>query len=79
MTLLDKSKRLGMIAVAEIDSDELAVRMLEAMLETKRPAGLTATQALEDVDQSHRDSLRRAVRAAMEYWGECISKMQSTN
>jgi hypothetical protein len=58
--------------LAPIDEAELAVRMCEASYQLKRPPGLTAVGALKAMEDDSRDGWRRAARAAMEYWRECI-------
>lgn len=63
--------------VAEIDADELAVRMAEAVLRMKRAPGLTPAQAVESMPADWGPAFRRAASAAMEYWQECIANGQT--
>ena len=65
--------------VAEISEAELACRLREAAERTERPSGLTAEQALDDIEWPERDAWRRAARAAMAYWQECIKKGRQTS
>ena len=65
--------------VTTIDEAELACRILEAAGEVKRPPGLTAQQALDTMDKVDKNTGRRAARAAMKYWNECIMASNQTN
>ena len=65
-----------LVSIAEISEAELAVRIGEAMLGMERPPGLTAEQTLDTGADDACDALRRAARAAMEYWRECIEQSQ---
>ena len=58
--------------IAEIQEDELCVRMLEAGCCMKRPPG-TAAQALGALDEEDRASLRRQAIAAINYIRDCIN------
>lgn len=73
------AKEAGMKIVAKISEAELAVRLCEANYGLRRPAGLTAEEALEHMDERVRDGWRRSAQAAMLYWAECISTMQPMN
>lgn len=73
------AKRAGLRMMAPIDPAELAVRMCEANYRLKRPAGHTAVQALEAMEEDCRDGWRRSAEAAMEYWIECINNAQPVN
>lgn len=64
------------VFVAEIDQRELQVRIMEAILEMKRPEGATAEQALAGMDADSRDASARAAIRALEYFRECIAKGQ---
>jgi hypothetical protein len=66
-----------LVGIAEINEAELAVRMCEASYGLRRPAHLTAAQALDAMDSDCREGWRRSAQAAMKYWRECIEKMQS--
>jgi hypothetical protein len=59
--------------IAEIDSAELAARIVEACFDLRRPPGLTAKQALEKLDVNDRQGALRAAKAAAEYLTECIN------
>lgn len=62
---------------AEIDPEELACRIDEAILNLKRPNGATATQALEFDNRPEfrraAEGFRRASRVAAEYVAECVN------
>jgi hypothetical protein len=59
--------------VAEIDQEELAVRMIEAMMGIPRPVGLTATQTLGVGDPETAAMALRASETAIRYITECIN------
>jgi intracellular sulfur oxidation DsrE/DsrF family protein len=75
MTAADTIKAHGQRMVAEIDERELAIRMCEAASATDRIAGQTLDETFATVPKG----FVRAARAAMEYWAECIQKMQQPN
>ncbi len=62
--------------IAEISEAELACRMCDAACQIPRPAYLTAEQALDAMGDESGNAWRRAARAAMEYWRECIEQSQ---
>lgn len=72
-------KKANVKYIAPIEESELAVRICEARNGLKRPLGATATQALDGMDPEARDAWRRAAKAAMEYWRECIAAANRTN
>lgn len=57
----------------QVDEAELMCRMLEAANNMKRPAGLTASEALNALDMDSRPWLRRMARAALGYMVECLN------
>jgi hypothetical protein len=59
--------------IIEMDAAELAVRLCEANYGLKRPAGLTAQQALDAMDDDVRQGWQRSAVVAMEYLSECVS------
>lgn len=65
--------------VGEIDGDELATRLCEAINGFPRPAGATGNQAMEALDEIDRNMWRCGANAAMRYWAECIANSQKTN
>jgi len=67
--------------IAPIREDELACRIIEAIMDppAPRPEGLTAAQALAVLDADIRNMGRAAAKAAMGYWAECIAAANSTN
>lgn len=58
--------------VAQIDERELAVRMAEAAIGIKRPAGKSLDECLASFPADWGEAFHRAARAAMGYWKECI-------
>lgn len=61
----------------EIDSAELTLRIAEACLGMKRPAGTSARDALSElrsVQPEHIAGFDRAAMRAAEYFIECINK-----
>jgi hypothetical protein len=69
MTPLGKAKAKY---VAEIDEEELAVRLAEAALGIKRPPGKSLGECLDSLPADWGDAFHRAARAAMTYWAQCI-------
>jgi hypothetical protein len=76
----------GAKRIAEIDPDELAVRLLEIGTDLKRPAGVPARDILaRRREVSARDGeaaevmadFERMAEAAILYFGECIAKMRT--
>lgn len=59
------------------DETELACRMLEAAIQHKRPAGLTAEQALATQSAELQGEARRCAHAAVRYFEECIAKARA--
>lgn len=64
--------------IAPIEEAELACRMFEAAGRLRRRLGVTAAQALEALGEEDCASWRRAARAAMDYWRECIAKANTS-
>ncbi len=62
--------------VTPIDPIELAIRMLEAAMQVRRPQDVSAATAFFGMDKQDQDAWLRAANAAMNYWGECINDMQ---
>ena len=56
----------------EIDIFELACRMIEAVIERRRPIGATAMEAVTS-DVVVGQTYLRAARAAAEYFTECVN------
>jgi hypothetical protein len=75
MSALEKAKEKY---IASIDEAELAVRLCEACYGLHRPPGMTVAQALAAMEPDSREGWRRAARAAMEYWNECITSANRT-
>lgn len=61
--------------IAELDAEELAIRMCEASYGLKRPMP-SAAHALAAMDDECREGWKRAARAALEYFRECIAHAQ---
>jgi hypothetical protein len=76
---LSKAKTVGTNTIAAISEAELAIRLCEANYGLRRPAGLTAEQALDAMEPECRDGWRASARAAMEYWRECVQGMRQTS
>jgi hypothetical protein len=63
--------------IVAVDEAELIVRMIEAHVEMRRPAGKTARQVLDNhTEPDARAAWQRSARAAMEFWRECIEGAQ---
>lgn len=65
--------------VTAVSEAELACRMLEAAGNLKRPDGVSADAALNELEREDREAWLRAARAAMTYWRECIKHAQQPN
>ena len=73
----ERAKQKGkLVAIAAIDERELALRMAEAAIGIKRNPDWTKDQALAAMPADWGDGFRRAARAAMEYWRECLDAAQ---
>lgn len=71
-TTTDLKKKLCAL-IGEVDSNEMACRILEASMGLKRPVGTTALQALSQVDDETRPGLYAAAAAACLYITEVIN------
>ena len=65
--------------VAPIDEAELALCMLEAAGQMRRPDGVSARQLLDSLDEIDRSAWLRAAKAAMAYWARCIADANRTS
>ncbi len=65
--------------IAPIEEAELICRMIEAGAAIRRPKGATAEQALNTIDEVDKVIWRKAARAAMDYWRECINTANLVN
>lgn len=65
------SRRL--VAMAEIDMAELAVRMVEANYGLKRPKGSSGIAALAAMDDEAREGWLRSAKVAAEYLAEIFN------
>jgi hypothetical protein len=65
--------------VAEIDPNELAVRMMEAGHGAVRPEGVTAADLIDALEPAMRAPLLRMARAAAEYIAERIGKASTVD
>jgi hypothetical protein len=63
--------------IAPIDEGELAIRMAEAAMEITRPPDMTVAECLDSFPADWGEAFRRAARAAMRYWQECIKNANS--
>ena len=68
-----KAKGRVKALIAEIDPNELACRIAEACMNIRRPAGVSAKQALDSLDQEAAIDFRKAARSAATYIAECIN------
>lgn len=75
----DALKRTTAKYIAPVEEAELAVRMCEASYGLTRPAGYSAVQALEAMEEDCREGWRRAAQCALRYWAECIANANRTN
>ncbi len=64
--------------IAPIDPVELAMVMLEAASNMRRPQGLNAREAIAQLETEDRERWMRAANAAMRYWQECIANANRT-
>lgn len=58
--------------IVEVDVAELAVRLIEAMLECGRPDGKTAKDALATIGEENRDVFTRGAVAAVQYFQDIV-------
>lgn len=58
--------------IAEISEGELAIRMAEAAIGMKRPAGKSVQECLDSFPADWGEAFGRAAKAAMNYWAECV-------
>lgn len=61
------------IAAAEVSEAEMACRLIEAVCQTKRPAGMTAAKSIAFLDAEDREQWLRAARSALQYLSECLA------
>lgn len=60
-----------------IDTEEMAVRIAESCMSNKRPAGMSAREAMDQLRQLDPEtaaSFERAALAAAEYIAECVNE-----
>lgn len=62
--------------IMEVEGEELAIRILEAMTEIKRPEGMSAQAIFHGLDEDQQAELIRACDAAMTYFAECMGNAQ---
>lgn len=62
--------------IAEVDVDELAVRLCEANYRIVRPRHLNATEALAAMDADVRDGWQRSAHVAVGYLMQCIARSE---
>lgn len=58
--------------VAPVDQYELAARIIESGGRVKRPAGMTAKQAIDSINATDREDVMRTANAVLEYISECV-------
>jgi len=78
MNTIDPKER-AISLIGEIDPNELAVKILEAVTSTQRPEGIIAKQAMDALDEETRSGALRAAYAATTYIIECINNAQKPN
>lgn len=66
---------MALIGIAEIDINELAVRIIESLGSCKRPMGCTATETLAGTAPDVRDGAVTAAMRCAEYFAEVAGKM----
>lgn len=79
---MDKAAVLARVRakyVSLIEEAELAVRLIEAICEIKRPVGKLAILVMDDLPAEERDAYRRGARVAVEYFRECIANANTTS
>ena len=62
--------------VVALDEAEMAVVVMQALIEAKAPAGLSAQEACAEVEQHNPvllEDARRVVRALMTYWRDKVN------
>lgn len=62
--------------IAPIEQAELAVRMMEAALQARRPPGQSAEAIMHSLSPENREFFAKASMAAMEYFKECVLNAQ---
>lgn len=69
---MNDTKRKVASLIAEVNQHELACRILEGAMGLKRPAGVTAIQALSELDDQARAGMYQAAENAARYICECV-------
>lgn len=65
------------IVLAQIDHDELALRISEAMFSAKRPPFMTAKAIMDKMPEHERESIYRGATAAIYYIAETMGEKAS--
>jgi len=73
MSGFDDVQNAGLALVAEIDETEMALRIMEAMIGIKRPAGWSRERVVAMTHPGSMIFARAAARAALEYVAECLN------
>lgn len=73
-----KSKILAKY-ISPIEEGELIIRMIEAAGKVRRPKGATIEQVFALTDNVTLGNFKRAARAAILYWEECINNANILN
>lgn len=71
--MIDPREKARAAFVSEVSVVELAVRLIEAGDEMKRPPGMTAERALSGLSAEDYACWTRMATAAITYMGECFS------
>lgn len=77
MTELDRARQ--MVLAVELDEAELACRILEAIVGSKRPPGMTAAEALATQTEQSQQDVRRAAVTAIRYFHEQVNAAGSVS
>ena len=72
----EEARRL--ILAAPIDSNELALRIMEAYHGMTRPKNKTAKECIDQLDERDRAGAKRAALAATIYLAECVKSNEGT-
>ena len=67
---------MALIGIAEIDLNELAVRIIESIGHCNRPRGMTAEQVLAGTEADTRESALMAAHRCAEYLAEVVGQLK---
>lgn len=75
-TIADAPNGQRATLVTEVDEAELTCRIIEGFVGMDRPQGLTAREALAQMDLTVQRGARRAATNVIDYFRECITNSQ---